>query len=309
MTLLRYGFCWLIVAFLYCGFAQTTPWQRLEYLCTNQMSITQIIAAPEQITLIFNDTFYAMKQVDTARDASRYDSDAKLSWIIQEGIGRLEQEDGTLLAEGCSAQDMTTQPETPARLHYRCKDDVSVSVHYVNDVANISVIDPRYGNQTYELPRATSTSGAKFSNGSTTWVVQGEEANLFEEAEEVQHAEACKLLMSGSTIKTLRGTVTYLPRIALPENAVVQVRLQDVSLQDVAATVLAEQIIETNGQQVPIPFLLSYDEGLLEPNRNYALSVRITVGDTLLWINPEQVRVLSEGYPSDNLEVRVEQVQ
>ena len=176
---------------------RTPPWQRLEYTCANEIPITQILAAPGQITLLFNDGFYPMKQ--------------------------------------------------------------------------------------------------------------GEDGNLFEEAEEVQHAEKCKLV--ASTVKTLTGTVTYLPRVALPENAVVQVQLQDVSMQDVAATVLAEHIIETNGQQVPIPFSLSYDETRLEPNRIYALSVRITVDDKLLWINTTQLRVLSDGYSSDKVEVRVEQVQ
>jgi putative lipoprotein len=311
VTLFRYGFCLLIYGFFYVGLAQTTPWQRLEYLCTNQASITQITASPQQITLIFNDTFYPMKQVGTTQDAglsARYESDTKLRWILEEGVGRLEQEDGTLLAEGCISQNSSVQ-QTPASLNYRCKDDVSISVFYVNEIAQISVTDPSYGDQTYELPRATSASGAKFSNGATTWFVKGEEGNLFEEAEEVQHAEACKLIVSGSTIKTLTGTVTYLPRVALPENAVVQVQVQDVSLQDVVATVLAEQRIETNGQQVPVLFSLSYDETKLEPNHSYALSVRITVGDTLLFINTQQVRVLGEGYPSDNVEVRVEQVQ
>jgi uncharacterized lipoprotein YbaY len=303
VILSRNGFYLLLLWFGHSSFAQDPPWQRLEYACANNTSITQLIATPEQITLIFNDAFYPMKQVS----ATTYESDTNLSWIIQDGIGRLEQEDGTALAEGCIAQHTAVQPETSTTVNYTCKDDVIVSVHYINDSAQIIVTHPTYGKQTFELPRATSASGAKFSNGLTTWFVQGEDANLFEEAEEVQHAEKCKLV--ASAMKTLTGTVTYLPRVALPETAVVQVQLQDVSLQDVAATVLAEQIIETKGQQVPIPFSLSYDETLLEPNRIYALSVRITVDDELYWINTTQMRVLSEGYPSDTIEVRVEQVQ
>jgi putative lipoprotein len=309
VTLFRYSFCLLLVFFIQYGFAQDTPWEKLEYRCNNDVTITQIFAAPEQITLIFNDAFYAMKQVKTTQGVIRFESDTKLSWIIEEGVGRLEQGNGTVLAEGCMSRDMSEPSETPTTLNYACKDDVLVAVQYVNDVANINVADPNYGNQSYELPRVTLASGAKFSNGVTTWFVQGEEANLFEEAEEVQHAEKCTLVANTPAMKTLTGTITYLPRVALPKEAVVRVQLQDVSLQDVAATVLAEQEIETNGQQVPISFSLTYDESLLEPNRIYALSVRITVDDTLLWINMEQVRVLGEGYSSDNVDVRVEQVQ
>jgi uncharacterized lipoprotein YbaY len=307
VTLFRYSFCLLVIFFIHYSLPQESPWQRLEYLCADQVSLTQIVASPEQITLIFNDAFYPMKRVETTRDTSRYDSDTNLRWIVEQEVGRLEGEGGTRLAEGCVVQDPAMQAATSTLVKYTCEDNMLVNVQYVNDTAQISVADPTYGDQRYALPRVPSASGAKFSDGSTTWFVQGEEGNLFEEAEEVQHAEKCKLTVSA--MKTLTGTVTYLPRVALPENAVVRVQLQDVSMQDVASTVLAEQIIETNGQQVPIPFSLSYDETKLEPNRIYALSVRITVGDKLLWINTEQIRVLGEGYPSDNVEVRVNQVQ
>ncbi len=311
MTLLRYSFYFFIGTVFQFGFAQeATPWQRLEYLCNHDITLTHVVAAPKQITLIFNDKFYPMKQVGSTQDANisvRYE-DKNLVWLTEESVGRLEQKDGAVLAEGCVLQ-AANAPAVPATSSYACKDDIVVTVRYLEEVAHLSVSDPTYGDQSYELPKATSASGAKFSNGATTWFVQGENANLFEESEEVQHAEDCKLEATMSSTKTLTGTVTYLPRIALPENAVVQVQLQDVSLQDVAAVVLAEQVIETKGQQVPILFSLSYDEATLEPNRVYALSVRIIVDGILRWINTEQVRVLGEGYPNDNVEVRVEQVQ
>ena len=57
---------------------------------------------------------------------------------------------------------------------------------------------------------------------------------------------------------TLRGTVFYRERMALPINASIDVRLLDVSLQDVPSKVLAQQTIEAAGQSVPIPFELVY---------------------------------------------------
>ncbi|HEY7556336.1 MAG TPA: YbaY family lipoprotein [Candidatus Binatia bacterium] len=52
------------------------------------------------------------------------------------------------------------------------------------------------------------------------------------------------------------GTVTYRERIALSADAVVEVRLSDVSRQDVAAPVVAETTVRPAGRQVPIPFEL-----------------------------------------------------
>ncbi len=53
---------------------------------------------------------------------------------------------------------------------------------------------------------------------------------------------------------TLTGSVTYLQRIALLPDAVIDVQLQDVSKADVAANVIASQTNTTTGENVPIPF-------------------------------------------------------
>jgi putative lipoprotein len=57
------------------------------------------------------------------------------------------------------------------------------------------------------------------------------------------------------------GTVAYRERMALPTDAVVEVRLSHVSRQDVAAPVVAETTVRPAGRQVPIPFELRYDPG------------------------------------------------
>jgi membrane-bound inhibitor of C-type lysozyme len=166
--------------------AQTTqqsasPFERLEYTCANDVSLTLILALPRQLTLIFKDAFYPMYQVG---EAVRFE-DAKLVWTEQDGVGRLEQKDGTPLAETC-----VTKPPSVA---YICSENVTLDISYLNDIATIIVRDPVYGEQRYELPKVEVASGAKFSNGLTTWLVSGAEGNLFEETEEVQHAQKCKL--------------------------------------------------------------------------------------------------------------------
>jgi uncharacterized lipoprotein YbaY len=103
------------------------------------------------------------------------------------------------------------------------------------------------------------------------------------------------------------GTVAYLPRIALPPQAVVEVKLLDVSRADAPAITIAEQIIPTNGRQVPIPFSLSYDPEAIEQRYRYAVQARILVNDRLLWISTTQYPVITQGNPS-SVDILVEPV-
>jgi putative lipoprotein len=89
---------------------------------------------------------------------------------------------------------------------------------------------------------------------------------------------------------TITGEVLYRERIALPPNAILTVRLSDVSLADAPETVVAEQKIDPAGQ-VPIKFELKVDPAVVQPNVNYALQARITVDDRLMFINDERYSV------------------
>lgn len=108
--------------------------------------------------------------------------------------------------------------------------------------------------------------------------------------------------LSGS----LTGTVTYRQRIALLPGSVISVQLQDVSKQDVAATVVTSQLITTTGENVPIPFQLTYDPTKIDPKSTYALSVRITTAGKLAWINTQRYAVLTGGAPVNAVDVIVQ---
>ena len=106
---------------------------------------------------------------------------------------------------------------------------------------------------------------------------------------------------------TLEGTVWYRQRSALPEGAVVEVSLLDVSRADAPAVVLAQtQIVPTT--QVPIAFTLHYDAGQIQPGHSYALQAKILLGDTLLFISTERYDVLTRDAPSTGVQVRVDPV-
>lgn len=103
------------------------------------------------------------------------------------------------------------------------------------------------------------------------------------------------------------GTVAYRERMALPPDAVVQVQLSDVSLQDVAAQALAETSLSPKGRQVPLPFELRYDPAKVVPGHRYAVRATIRSEGQLLFTTDTHTPVLTEGHPDkvDLMLVRV----
>lgn len=76
---------------------------------------------------------------------------------------------------------------------------------------------------------------------------------------------------SSSNDTAVTGTVTYLQRIALPPEAVMTVRIEDVSRADAPTEVIGEQVVQTKDRQVPFSFKVTYDAGKIEENHTYSL--------------------------------------
>ena len=115
---------------------------------------------------------------------------------------------------------------------------------------------------------------------------------------------ACNSMQPASNA-SLDGEVFYLQRIALPPAATLSVSLQDVSLADAPAVVLAEQKGPVKGQ-VPLPFHLSYDPAKVEPNHRYSINARIEVDGKLLFITTENHAVRLDGSDPQPVRVRVD---
>ena len=97
------------------------------------------------------------------------------------------------------------------------------------------------------------------------------------------------------------GTLSYRERIALPPDAVVLVQLRDVSLMDVAAKLISEQIIKPE-HSVPIPFSLPYAAEDIDERMTYSVFASIRSGDRLLFITDRSYQVLTRGR-SDHIEL------
>jgi putative lipoprotein len=101
----------------------------------------------------------------------------------------------------------------------------------------------------------------------------------------------------GPVDSRVTGSVTYRERIALPPTTVVTVRLVDVSRADAPSVLISEQVIRTEGRQVPFEFSLPYDASRIVASNTYAVQVRIEDAGKLLFITDTMYPVITRSAP------------
>ena len=94
------------------------------------------------------------------------------------------------------------------------------------------------------------------------------------------------------------GTVTYRQRIALTPDAVLEVKLLDVSRADAPSETIASQEIRLEARQVPIAFEIQYDPTHIDPKNRYTIQARILESGNLRFISQQAYPVLTGGNPS-----------
>lgn len=95
-------------------------------------------------------------------------------------------------------------------------------------------------------------------------------------------------------LATIEGTATYRERLALPEGAVLEVELLDISRADSSAERLASLRVKPEGQ-VPIAFTLHYDPALIDQRFTYAVTARILHEGRMLFRADTVHHVLTRG--------------
>lgn len=92
---------------------------------------------------------------------------------------------------------------------------------------------------------------------------------------------------------TITGTVNLLQRVELPADAELRVSLEDVSLQDAPAGLIAENRIPAGGKDLPFPFTLEYDAKLIEDSHAYSVRGEIFVGGERKFMTTQSYPVLT----------------
>lgn len=106
-------------------------------------------------------------------------------------------------------------------------------------------------------------------------------------------------------VESITGTVAYRERIALPDDAVVTITLQDISLADAPAKVIAKHRFETAGSQVPFEFDLAYDPAKIEARHRYSVSARIEVNGQLKFITDTSYPVVTDAEKTNKVDLRL----
>lgn len=96
---------------------------------------------------------------------------------------------------------------------------------------------------------------------------------------------------------SLEGTVTYVERIALTPEAVVQVELRDLAVPESEGPPIAKQVIARPGQ-VPVAFSISYEPGSLMTGHRYALSARISDRGQLQFVTEQPIAAIPKPAPA-----------
>ena len=92
----------------------------------------------------------------------------------------------------------------------------------------------------------------------------------------------------------ISGTVSYRERMALSNQAELEITLEDVSRQDVAAKIIARQVIKDTGQ-VPIRFELPYAPADIDERMSYSLRAKLRDRGRLMFISDTHTPVLTRG--------------
>ena len=116
------------------------------------------------------------------------------------------------------------------------------------------------------------------------------------------------LTACSSSSSEVTGSVNKLDRMGLPPNAVANVELRDTSLQDAPAITISTDVIELDGNQLPVPYVLEYDEDEIIESNVYTVFVRIEADETLLYITDTAYPVITRDNPTQDVDVFVVQV-
>jgi uncharacterized lipoprotein YbaY len=185
------------------------------------------------------------------------------------------------------------------RFDYTCEAGAPLVVYLHNQTVKVS-----YKDKLYLMRQVPSADGGRYSDGKVVWWGKGNGGFLQADSADgdgAMMAKDCKLdkpMNASETPGTVSGTVTYMVRMALPPEAVVDVQLQDVSRADAKATVIAEDKITVGDQQVPISFELKVDAGKIEPSHTYAVRAQILVDGQMRFTSQQAYNVLTKGNPS-----------
>jgi putative lipoprotein len=216
--------------------------------------------------------------------------------VLCSGLARVERAQEPAATPGGAQEHNNVRPAIRwKQFRYTCENGVKVIVYLHDTTAKV-----RFQDKEYLMKQTVSADGNRYSDGKMVWWGRGDDGFLQEDAPDGDGKMLVKDCVQdkAASASEVSGTVTYLVRMALPPQAVVEVQLQDVSLADAAAKVIAEQKFTLGNRQVPLPFTLKYDPGKIDLKHSYAVRAQISTAGELKFATDQVYKVITQGNPS-----------
>lgn len=214
-----------------------------------------------------------LERLPSVRSGSgaRY-SDGRRDWFTRGAEAMLSAAGQTAETRlQCMVTGLSSWRPAPAMQHYQCADGLTVGV-----AARLEAAAVTFRGETYQMREVPVASGNLYTDGVRAWRGPADGRQFAEADGDAVFARGCHMTSPVET-STLTGTVAYRTRQALPAGAVVEVQFVDVSRADAPADVLSRQVLVTTGEQVPLPFTITYTPGALATGRRYAVQATIAI--------------------------------
>ena len=187
----------------------------------------------------------------------------------------------------------TFAADTPVT--YTCDNGSRIDISFSADISGRPQATLHFSDESVVLPQVPAASGALYRSNDIRLHTQGDEA-VFEDGKNNLRrcsrgsAPPVEPQTAGQPVASsfidVKGNVSYLSRIALPQNAILKITIQS------GKRTLAEQRYELNGTQVPIPFSTTVDCDMMNKKAGTAVTARIEAGGKLLFVGSKAFPVL-----------------
>jgi uncharacterized lipoprotein YbaY len=102
------------------------------------------------------------------------------------------------------------------------------------------------------------------------------------------------------------GVIAHTHSMTLDVGYVVTVQLEDTTKTDAPGKKIAEQVIKSQGEVLPMPFEIIYEPGKINSEHTYTIRVKIEDSTgKMLYTNNTSVPVITNGNPVHNVDVIV----
>lgn len=195
------------------------------------------------------------------------------------------------------------------RLPYACDNGSHVEISFTADTEGRPLATLHFADEAVALPQVPSASGVLYRRGDIRLHTKGDDAVLEDGKGNLRRctrgavpppsptATPTTTPAAASNFVEIGGTVSYLARIALPPDAILTIRVQDIARAGAPARVLVEQRYELNGAQVPIPFSATIDRDLIGKKTRLSVSARIEHRGKLRFISDRVYSPLQDDQP------------